>query len=438
VYLQPRGYGLSERLRYVPTLEQRADDVLAVMDAVGMRRATLLASLTTCAQAGLVAANAPDRVHALVLFKPLPCGPLAPNAFEHGWTQPVADDYVAAWRAAVEQWGSGATTAVWDSVTDSPYNRRMMALLERCSGTRSAVRAYLENALRLDGTPFAAAIRAPTRVLYSPTASEPEAAVRRVAELIPDATFHVLPRLSAGAALGETWLGVYEHLEEAATGQHRRDRATRFLGTVLFTDVAGSTELLARLGDAAYREVRSAHERAVRLSVESAGGRLVNVSGDGTFSIFDGPTKAVRCAAEIRDNAHDLGISVRAGVHTGELEREGVGATGLGVHLGARVAQAAAPDEVLVSRTVRDLVAGSDLTFVSRGERVLKGIPGAWELFALAGTGGDADALPAEGSLATPLDRAALRTARAAPAVVRAALRVGNAVERYRARAARR
>jgi class 3 adenylate cyclase len=229
-------------------------------------------------------------------------------------------------------------------------------------------------------------------------------------------------------------MAVWQHVEEAATGARHSPDADRFLGTMLFTDVVGSTELLARIGDADYRALRATHERHVRLEVEQSGGRLVSVTGDGTFSLFDGPTDAVRCADAIRKAAEELGISVRAGVHTGELERTGRDFTGLSVHVGARIGAMAMPSEVLVSRAVYDLVAGSGLAFVERGEHTLKGVPESWHLYALAAAEQPAT-LPAERSLETPLDRAVLSTARSAPRAMRAVLRVGNALQRYRSRA---
>ena len=204
---------------------------------------------------------------------------------------------------------------------------------------------------------------------------------------------------------------------------------------MLFTDVVDSTELLASVGDAAYREMRSSHERLVRLAVDDGGGELVNVSGDGTLSVFDGPTKAVRCAETICRDAAAAGIEVRCGVHTGEIERDGINVTGMTVHIGARVGAAADAGEVLVSRTVHDLVVGSGLTFASRGEHELKGIPGSWELFAVAHAGDQSGSLPVEKSIQTPLDKLALESARRAPAISRAAVRMANALERRRARA---
>jgi class 3 adenylate cyclase len=433
-YMQMRGLGLSEPIRYYPTLEQQADDVLAVLDAAGMRGATLVGTLTTCGAITLAAAKAPERVSGVVLFKAIACGPLAADALQHGWTRQTADTYAAGWRAVMDRWGSGGSLDMWDPVLVTPYNRRLMALLERCSATPSYARTYVDTALANDFTPFLALVQASTRVLYAPTCLEPEAVVRRVAELIPNAEFHELTPTPAGASIGEAYLEVWRHVEEMATGRSHHADADRFLGTVMFTDVVASTELLARIGDAEYRDLRAAHERQVRLLVGESGGRLINVIGDGTISVFDGPTRAVRCAQDICRAASDVGVQVPAGVHTGELERAARDVTGLSVHIGARICALAAAGEVLVSGVVRDLVAGSGLTFVDRGAQVLKGVPGRRALYALGST--DAAAvLPVEAPMTTAFDRMALRSARAAPRTARAMMRLGNAVQRYRARA---
>jgi class 3 adenylate cyclase len=228
-------------------------------------------------------------------------------------------------------------------------------------------------------------------------------------------------------------VSISDHVEEAATGTPHSLHAERYLGTVLFTDVVSSTELLERVGDSAYRQLRSDHERAVRLAVETAGGRLVDVAGDGTLSVFDSPTKAVRCAATICQVAEGAGIAVRAGVHTGELEHAAMRVTGMTVHIGARVAAAAGAGEVLVSRAVHDLVRGSGLTFASRGPHELKGVSGTWELFAVTHAGQQPQNLSHEESMQTAMDKVVLQTARAAPALVRLAARLGNAIERRRA-----
>lgn len=433
-YLQTRGLGLSEPIHYWPTIEQRGDDILAVMDAAGMQRATLVGSLTTCGPVTYVAAKAPERVASLVLFKALPCGPLAEGATQHGWTEESAAAYYAGWREVMARWGSGDTLRMWDPVLNTPFNRRLMALLERCSSTPTFARIYLDIAMNADHTPFLTAIQAPTRVLFAPTAREPREVVHRVAELVPGATFHELTPTPPGASIGEAYVEVWDHIEEAATGTRATSGASRFLGTVVFTDVVASTELLARIGDAAYRDLRAAHERSVRLQVERAGGRLINVTGDGTISVFDGPTKAVRCAADIVAAAVELGIEVRAGVHTGELESTGSNVTGLSVHIGARVSALARPGEVLVSSVVRDLVAGSGLSFLDRGNHQLKGVPGRWRLSALDRIDSRPVLVSGDRSLESPLDRAVLRTARSAPGAMRAALRLGNSMQRRRAR----
>jgi class 3 adenylate cyclase len=430
---QRRGFGLSESIRYVPSIEQQAEDVLAVMDAAGMHRATLFGLVSTCGPLALVAALVPERVQALTLLAPCAAlwsgsGPTPP-----GWTDEEARSYRALSRTVTDNWGSGGTVDIWDPALDTPYNRRLMGMLERCSTTPAAAAAHWDWLLSTDITDILRAVQVPVRVLRSPSNLVPDAAVRHVVDLLPNATYHLLPPHAPGTSLGESYRPVIDQAEEMITGRHHAAESDRSLATVLYTDVVDSTGLLSRVGDARYREVRAAHERQVRHAVEQAGGRLVNVTGDGTLSLFDSPSRAVRCAATIRDEAADLDISVRAGLHSGEIEREGMDVAGMAVHIGARVGAAAGAGEVLVSRTVRDLVTGSGLEFVSRGERPLKGVPGEWELFALASADHRAEILPAEQPLMTALDRAALTTARHAPRTARSVVRVGNAIQRRRA-----
>ena len=433
VYFQRRGFGLSDQISYTPTLEQQADDVLAVMDAVGMERATITGLYSTCGAVALVAAKAPERVSGLVLVDPLFQGPGSASEM-HGWTDHERTAYFTSLRHAYENWGAGEIVEVWDPVLGTPYNRRLMALLERCSATPSVAWSYYQWISELDVQDVMRSVQVPVRVVHIPTNPLPEATVRFAAELLPAGTFHLLPQTLPGASLGQSLIPVADEIEEMATGTAHSTEANRYLGTVLFTDVVSSTELLAEVGDAAYRQVRADHERLVRLAVETAGGRLMNVTGDGTLSVFDGPSAAVRCAERICREADDAGLAVRAGIHTGELERDGVNVTGLSVHIGARVGAAAEPGQVLVSRTVHDLVAGSGLTFTSRGEHELKGVPGSWELFAVSHAGVQSSAPPQNDSMQTPMDKMVLQTARKAPGFVRAAVRLGNAVERRRAR----
>ena len=432
VVFQRRGFGLSEQVPYVPTLEQQAGDVLAIMDAAGMRRATLVGWMTTCGAVALVAATAPERVDALVLVDPVAQGPEVPGEL-HGWTDGEKQKAAEALRLAIDNWGTGGLVNLFDPALDTGFNRQLMALLERSSATPAAARANFDLVGQLDIEDILPSVQAPTLVLGGLVSAWPEAAVRHVADLIPSSTFHVLPPSPPGTSLGRAMLPVMDEFEEVATGVSPSADTDRFLGTVLFTDVVSSTELLASVGDTKYRQLRADHERLVRLAVDRAGGDLITVTGDGTLSVFDGPSAAVRCAETICDDAEEAGIAVRAGIHTGEIEREAMNVTGLTVHIGARVGAAADPGQVLVSRTVHDLVAGSGLTFASRGEHELKGIPGSWELFAVTHAGDQPEALPRERSMQTPMDKMALQTARKAPGLMRAAVRLGNAIERRRA-----
>lgn len=434
VYFQRRGLGLSEQVSYTPTLEQQADDVLAIMDEVGMRRATLVGWLTSCNALALVAARFPERVNAVSFVQPIAQGLLSSDSLD-GWTDEELHHGLEANANAVTHWGSGGLVDLFGPALDTAFNRRLVAVLERSSATPATMQRHFEWASQQDMRDVLRAIQAPATVACFPDTVVPVAAVRRVAELIPASTFHLSPPTAPGSSLGQMVLPLTDVLEELVTGASHTADSDRFLGTVLFTDVVSSTELLERVGDAAYRQLRSNHERSVRLAVETSGGRLMTVSGDGTLSVFDSPTKAVRCAEEICRAAEQGGIAVRAGIHTGELERDAMNVTGLTVHIGARVGAAADPGQVLVSRTVRDLVAGSGLTFESRDEHQLKGVSGTWELFAVTHAGEQAQDLPEEESMQTASDKMVLQTARTAPAFVRAAVRLGNALERRRARA---
>jgi class 3 adenylate cyclase/pimeloyl-ACP methyl ester carboxylesterase len=433
VMFQRRGVGLSERLTYVPTLEQQADDILAVMDAVGIRRATLSGIFGTCGPAALVAANAPDRIAGLVMTNPLAQG-LSSDDELHGWTKAEATAFLEEIHHIVSNWGSGSTIDLWDRVQGTAHNRRIAGMLERSSMTPAAAGAYMDWLMQQDIQDVLRAVQVPTRVLYLESSSLPEPAVRHVAELIPGATFHTLPPTPPGSSIGQAFIPVIDHFEEVATGSLHSVDADRFLGSILFTDLVASTEVLADIGDASYQSLRSSHERRVRLAVEEAGGEVVNVIGDGTLSVFDGPTRAVRCAERICREAQADAVAVRCGVHTGELQRDGRDITGMAVHIGARVGSAAGPGEVLVSRTVRDLVVGSGLSFSSRGEHQLKGVPGGWELFAVAHAGDQEGTVPMEDSLQTSVDSMVIQSARRAPRVSRAAVRLVNALERRRAR----
>ncbi len=433
VFLQRRGVGLSDQVDYQPTLEQQADDVLAVMDELGMNRVTLFGFLSTCAPMALVAARVPDRVKGLILAAPI-AEPLVGEGLPPGWSSDEVARVVRIVRDAADNWGSGATAVLYAPELATASNRRLAALAERCSTTPAIARAHVEWALTSDTSDVFRSVSVPTRVVWLASSPMPRPAALHVAELIPNATLREIPAFPPGTSLGQIYAPIIDHMEEVATGAVHTPESDRFLATVLYTDLVGSTELLADVGDARYRDIRATHEREVRLAVEETGGSLVSVSGDGTLSIFDGPSSAVRCAERICREADGERLAVRCGVHTGEVQRDGTNVTGMTVHIGARVGAAAEAGDVLVSRTVRDLVVGSGLVFASRGEHQLKGVPGSWELFAVTQAGPQVGTIEPGESIETALDRATLTGIRRMPGMSRAGIRVLNAIERRRAR----
>lgn len=428
-YFQQRGLGLSDPVDHLPTLEEQADDIVAVMDEIGMREALLVGVASASGAVALVAARSPERVTGVLLIQPFAERLIGGDHDPEGWSTAERDHFVEGWRAATEVWGSGATVPLWDPGEDSPFNRRLMSMLERSSATPAVARAHLEWIFRLDYSDILPSIQCPARIVIVSGSPVPAAAARYVADHIPQSTFHLLPPAPTGASLGEAWKPIIDDVEQLATGGHPTPDAGQFVASVLFTDVVGSTEMLARIGDGAYRELRAAHERQVRDGVERAGGRLLNVAGDGTFSIFDGPTSAIRCARSVVDDACALGLDVRAGVHTGQVERNGPDVSGMTVHIGARIGATARAGEVLVSRTVRDLVVGSGLRFTEVGEHELKGVPGRWILYALS----DADTprmVPRRAPRLSVIDQAIMRTAKRAPQALRALVGAANARQR--------
>jgi len=435
VIFQRRGFGLSEPVGYVPSVEQQAEDVLAVMDAARMDHAVLFGTFSTCFPVAMVAACAPERVSNLLLHVPWADG--LPTGSDHlpGWDPEQALDYADAFASAYGQWGSGLVARLWSEALDAPFNRRLMGLLERSSATPKAARAHGKWFTHLDMTDVFRTIQVPTHVIRQDSDRIPATVVRRVAEMIPGAAYRSLPTVSPGSSLGEAYSTVIDYVEEVLlSGGDARD-AGRSLGTVLFTDIVDSTGLLVNLGDAKYRRLRDDHERQVRLAVENAGGRLVKVLGDGTLSVFDGPGRAVRCAETIRHDASALGLQIRAGIHTGELEVSGGDVAGLTVHIASRVSTAARGGEILVSQTVRDIVLGSGFTFADHGAHELKGVPGHWRLFRLTDSTESDGPVEIDPSIQTLVDRSALVAARRLPGTVRTLVRLGNSMQRRRSAA---
>jgi class 3 adenylate cyclase len=281
----------------------------------------------------------------------------------------------------------------------------------------------------LDFTHLLPAIQVPTRVLIQDRGIIPLSWAERMVAQMPDANLHVMPVPAPGSSIGEAYYPVAMHLIELALGPRKVAEDNRFFGTVLFTDLVSSTEMLAEIGDEEYQRVRTTHERAVRGAVSDAGGQVLSISGDGTFSVLDMPGAAVRCADRIAREARAAGIGVRCGVHAGELQREVANATGLNVHVGARVMAAAGAGEVYVSRTVRDLVVGSGLEFERVGHKRLAGVPDVWDLYRFDHARSPRT-IPLTESLQTPMDKVAVQASRRAPRLMRAMAKLANATDR--------
>jgi class 3 adenylate cyclase/pimeloyl-ACP methyl ester carboxylesterase len=426
VVFDPRGLGLSDPVDHVPTLEEAADDIGAVLDAAGLERAVIYASGLTCTGAALFAARSPERVGGLLLLAPWAQGMLAAQDVEAivGWDEAMTVS-MQTWSDIVEHhWGEGRTLGYYAPRLDGDRQRRAWAMLERASASPAMVRAVATAGMEADIREVLAAVTSPTVVVMTQDGPQSEGIVRHVADLVPNSEFHLLP----GSTASDGWNGmltpVIDLVERLVTGGTATQSAGRILATVLFTDIVGSTEKATDLGDDSWRGVLDRHEAILRAHVDAHGGRIVKLMGDGALSVFDGPARAIRAAQAFTHAVRDLGIEVRAGLHTGECERVGDDLAGLAVHIGARVAAEAQPNEVWVSRTVCDLVAGSGMRFSTRGTYELKGVPGSWELFSLSD--GDTAAVPVtpQPPATRPSDRAILAAAHRAPALLRLAGRL--------------
>jgi class 3 adenylate cyclase len=377
-----RGTGLSDRVpdAQLPTMEERMDDIRAVMDAVGLERGSLFGFSEGGSLAMLFAATYPQRTASLVLW-----GSHASMVRRPGYPWGMtAGQIEEAARAYGERWGTGVGLASFiPSRRDDPATWQWWARFQRMASSPGAAVALLRMNAEIDVRGVLSAISTPTLILH-----------RRDEVISPVEHGRYLAEHIAGARLVEfegtdhwPWVGemtpIVEEIEEFLTGTRRAPEPERALATVLFTDIVGSTERAVQLGDKAWRDLLQRHDAMVREALARHRGREVKSTGDGFLATFDGPARAIRCARAIRASAPELGLGVRAGLHTGECELIGEDIGGLGVHIGARVAALARPSEVLVSRTVTDLVAGAGIAFRPRGTHQLKGVPGDWELFAV-------------------------------------------------------
>jgi class 3 adenylate cyclase len=377
-----RGIGLSDPvpLDRLPLLEEWMDDVRTVMDAAGSDRAVLMGANEGAMMAALFAATYPDRVSALVL-----ANATARPAWAADNPSGVPTDVIEALVETVDRsWGQGLTmAAVNPSIAGNEQAIRAWGRFLRLAASPSVAAAVIRMIFDLDVRAILPAIGVPTLVVSRRDAVFPAATGRAVAELIPGAEFGEVPGVDYGLAVGDVD-PVIDEIEEFVTGTRPSHDVERVLSTVLFTDIVESTRLAAELGDRGWRAVLDAHEEIARREVGGHGGLIADFTGDGVVATFDGPGRAVRCGLALQDHAHALGVTIRAGVHTGEIERRGEDVAGIAVHIAARVMALADRDEVLVSRTVKDLVAGSGLRFEDRGTHELKGVPERWQVFRAA------------------------------------------------------
>ena len=381
VCFDKRGSGVSDAvtLTALPTLEEWMEDVRAVMDAAGLERATLFGIAEGGPMAMLFAATYPERTSALILADTA-ARLLRDADYPCGMPAELVPRFLAGLKSL---WGTGHTAqVVAPSAANDERFRRWLGRYERLSiAPHAHVHMYAQHFDR-DLRGVLSSIRVPTLVLHRMGDRHIRVGHGRyLAAHIPKANYVELPGEDHLFFVGDSE-PMLAAIEQFLTGMRPTPETDRVLATVLFTDIVGSTERAASVGDHAWRALLEAHDGVVRRQLERHGGREVKTTGDGFLATFDGPARAIRCARDIRDGVRPLGVEVRIGLHTGECELSEHDVRGLAVHIAARVMANAVPGEVLVSSTVRDLVAGSGLRFADRGARALQGVPGEWRLFA--------------------------------------------------------
>jgi pimeloyl-ACP methyl ester carboxylesterase/class 3 adenylate cyclase len=379
IVFDKRGQGLSDAFDGVPTLEQRMDDLRAVMQAAGSKKTVLFAWSEGGPMAALFTATYPAMVERLILFGSFARFTWAPDYPYRETLEEYLEWYSTHW-GTVE-----AVKRFTPSGSDDPLFCENSMRYQRQSTSPSALRRLIIANDQIDVRAILPQVRRPTMIIHR----RGDLAVskdngRFLADHIPDALYAEVPGADHLWYIGDVDPIVDAIMNFAAADKARPavDQTERWLATVLFTDIVGSTELAAKIGDQAWRDLLQKFHAIGHRQLEAQRGREIDTAGDGLFATFDGPARAIRCAAAISSEARAIGIEVRAGLHTGEVETAGAKVSGLAVHIGARIMSLAAAGEVLVSSTVKDLVAGSGIAFDERGAHTLKGVPGEWRLSA--------------------------------------------------------
>jgi len=382
VIFDRRGCGVSDGTPGFASLEEQIDDVRAVSDAAEIEQPiALISNLEGCSLAALFAASHPTLARALVMMTPFPRTVSGPG---YEWAPNVQERDARIGRV-IEHWGSESQMNPWARVagTESEQGRRVFARMQRIALSPAAAAAALRDLGEVDVREVLPSIQCPTLVLRRKDDDffDPRHA-QYVVDHVPNPTYVELP--GTGPVFQGDVDRPVDEIERFLTGTQRPPPSDRVLATVLFTDIVGSTERAAQLGDNAWRALLKRHDEVVREEVEHHRGRYVKSLGDGALATFDGPSRAISSALAIRDRLRGLNLSIRAGLHAGEcelLDDDDVG--GLAVHIGARISRLARPDEVLISSTLRDLTVGSAQALADRGEHDLKGVPGIWHLYAV-------------------------------------------------------
>lgn len=385
IHFDKRGTGMSDPVTDVAVLEDRMDDIRAVMDAAGSERAVLLGISEGATLCILFAATYPERTQALVLVGGMARSTWAPD---YPWPAPKEAILESAREFIQPATGTGELADIFaPSLADDPEFREWLGRVERQSASPSMLAKLFLAFLDTDVRAALPLVQAPTLVIHRRGDRVVSVhAARWMAEQIQGARFVELPGIDHMILAGDTEAVIGE-IEEFLTGKRSApaEDLDRILATVMFTDLVGSTERAAAMGDTRWRELLEKYHALVRTEVERHRGQTVKTLGDGLLARFDGPARAIRAAQSVVIGVRRLGIDVRIGLHTGECELIGDDVGGIAVHIGARVAAEAAPGEVLVSSTVKDLVGGSGIIFADRGSRTLKGVPDEWRLFAVSG-----------------------------------------------------